>query len=354
MLSCLIPSLEVQTLQKESGLSDFDFEAQVRSFLDEHGRLPYLDELRGANSEPYIKEILKLNGNNVTSIQNILETTGTSTLEEATIQLNDKYRDKEVDIIPMKEYAVVMIYDRPSVDRDISTDKYYQDKVINNTVFINQTIDRLAKVMGIQIIPMDTYELDQFIQSKGDIPGASTAKGFVYEGNIYINTDVATAETALHEMLHLILGSVKHTDPKLYASVVRKAEKFDSFGKIAKLYPNRMHSDLCEEVFITEMSRLMVGYDSPLRDLDNDTKYALSYNMYRILDTIFMGGVSTKAIPFFNLFNLNWKQVAQIVNSPIFQNVNQGILDDAMFSRIQANVKSELLANGELKENCGV
>ena len=80
--------------------------------------------------------------------------------------------------------------------------------------------------------------------------------------------------------------------------------------------------------------------------------HEISYNMYRLLDTIMMGGNSVKTIPESVLYNLNMKQVAQIVNSAIAQERNVGSLDPAQVSRIMANVKSDLLSKGLLREEC--
>jgi (2Fe-2S) ferredoxin len=80
--------------------------------------------------------------------------------------------------------------------------------------------------------------------------------------------------------------------------------------------------------------------------------HEISYNMYRLLDTVMMGGNSVKTIPESVLYNLNMKQVAQIVNSAIAQGRNVGSLDSAQVSRIMANVKSDLLSKGLLREEC--
>ena len=63
MLNCINPadSQRVQDLQKKSGLSDFSLKSQIRHYTTRHNnRLPELDELVGANSEPYLREQLKL------------------------------------------------------------------------------------------------------------------------------------------------------------------------------------------------------------------------------------------------------------------------------------------------------
>ena len=74
--------------------------------------------------------------------------------------------------------------------------------------------------------------------------------------------------------------------------------------------------------------------------------------MYRLLDSALMGGVSTKVIPEPVLYNLTLKEVANIVNSAVAENHNGGSLNASEISRIMANVKSDLLNKGLLREEC--
>lgn len=337
-LSCYIPTHQSQTLQQESGLRDVDFEYQIRDFQSKYGRNPYLDELVGADSAQYIKDKLKLDSHNCTNIKNILNTLGVGSIEEAIVQLNNEFRDQEIDILPLKNDCILYINKRPNEYDVKETESNQFDG--NSTVFFNNAIDRLSKLLGVQIIPVTQY----------DSPLDKTAKGYIYNGNIYINTDNCTKDTALHEMLHLIFGSVKYTNPDLYMSLVSQAQNLKSFNQIAKLYPNRTMNDLQEEVFITELAKQLSGMNSELNNLPDNIKYEIGYNMARVLDTMFTGDASVKVIP--NLYNLTWKQVAKILNSPAFNTVDVGLLDNARLSRIAANMKEDLMRKGELKEDC--
>lgn len=343
-------SFEFQTLKEKSGLSDFELEYQVQAFQEMYGRWPNLDELEGVDSEPYIRKSLHIREDNSTSIDKILEETGTEDIRDAKIQLNNEYRDKEIDIIPLKNDAIVEITKRPNTQEDLSEDVYEQDAEVNNAVLMMQTIDKLQDLYGINIKYISNSELNS--EEWQQVPGVQSAKAFIFNGDIYVNTDNATIESPLHEMLHLIFGSIKYSEPELYQSLVDQAINFSSYNRIAKLYPNRTQNDLNEEVFITELSKYLAGKQSDLAGLDPSVMHEISYNMYRLLDTVMMGGNSVKTIPESVLYNLNMKQVAQIVNSAIAQGRNVGSLDSAQVSRIMANVKSDLLSKGLLREEC--
>ena len=108
--------MEYRTLKERSGISDFILEAICVDFLDRYDRFPYLDEIIGSNSEPYVRKTLQLDEHNSTNIDNILSTTGASTIEQANISLNDQYRDVEVEITPLNKDAIVEITKRPTED----------------------------------------------------------------------------------------------------------------------------------------------------------------------------------------------------------------------------------------------
>lgn len=345
MLKCMIKTLDNQTLHKRSGLSDFNFESQYRSFITEHSRDPYLDELKGVDSKPYLEKELGLKP--VTDISHILEVTGTDSLESAIIQLNNTYRDKEIEIIPILDQAIIRINDRPNKELKESEIKE-QNENINNTVFMNQTLTRLSNLYGINIKPVSQSELEsEFWKS---IPGASTSKGFVFNGDIYINTDLATVDTPLHEMLHLLFGSIRYSNPELYYSLVSTAEQFESAREISKLYPNRSQGDLLEEVFIENLARYMTGQENDLKNLNQESLYEISYNMNRVLDSTLMGNISVSEVRGKEYLSL--KKLAEIVNSDLFTNKFSGSLHDAKLSRIMSNTKSDLLRKNELKQEC--
>ena len=86
--------------------------------------------------------------------------------------------------------------------------------------------------------------------------------------------------------------------------------------------------------------------------LDSDILYQINYNITRTLDSILMGDNSVQAIDEETLYNSSLKNVAKMVNSSTMVNQSHGFLEDALIHRTLANVKQELLENGDLKEEC--
>lgn len=341
-------SREYQTLKKQSGLSDFVLSAYVGDFLETHDRFPYLDELPEADSSKAISEDLSLNKDNTTKTENILQATNTNIVEEAVPVLNDKYRDKEIEVLEVGNKSKVYITTRPNTtqisDNNINDD--YEN--VNSFAFFNEIIDKLQTLYGINIVPITNAELSQ--DRWASITGTKGVKSFIYNGNIYINTDIATVDSPVHEFLHLLFGSMKYQNRALYDQLVDQSEQFDSYNSISQNYPNRTKGDVNEEVFVTELARYLTGQNNAISNLDQSIQNEIIYNVNRTLDTVLMGENSVKCVE--NPYIMNLKTLAKLVNSSTMISEKRGSLTDATLNRMMANTKSELIRNKELKEEC--
>lgn len=348
-------SREYQTLKKQSGLSDFVLSAYVGDFLETHDRFPYLDELPEADSSKAISEDLSLNKDNTTKTENILQATNTNTVEEAVPVLNDKYRDKEIEVLEVGSKSKVYITTRPSTiqnqneetDKQVKTDSNNYENV-NSFAFFNEIIDKLQTLYGINIIPITNAELSQ--DRWASITGTKGIKSFIYNGNIYINIDIATIDSPVHEFLHLLFGSMKYQNRALYDQLVGQAEQFDSYNTISQNYPNRTKGDINEEVFVTELAKYLTGQNNAISNLDQSIQNEIIYNVNRTLDTVLMGENSVKCVE--NPYIMNLKTLAKLVNSSTMISEKRGSLSDATLNRMMANTKSELMKNKELREEC--
>jgi hypothetical protein len=65
-----------------------------------------------------------------------------------------------------------------------------------------------------------------------------------------------------------------------------------------------------------------------------------------------MGDMSVRIIPTKELLNMSFPDIAESLNSPMFENVSRGTLSDSHIHRVLNNRKSDLMNNNELKEEC--
>lgn len=349
MASCINKnSVEFQTLKKKSGLSEFILESICRSYQEEYGRFPYLDEIP-SDSSTYLKDQIKLKDNNSTETDNILNYTNTSSVEEANIELNNQHRDLEIKLTPLSKETLVDVKKRPSPYREGETVETDTSSV-NSASFLNKAIENLNKLYGISVISTTTDELSQG-EFKNIVVDPTHSAAFIYNGNIYINTDIASVDSPVHELLHLFLGGIRFDQPDLYFDLVNRAESFKGYDDLALVYKNRTKSDINEEIFVTEMAKYLTDQQSQLDGLDEQTQHEISYNTHRLIDTVIKGKWSSVTLGD-SVYKMSLRSLAETLNSAEMNNKFIGLMNDAETHRVLANYKSELMEKGELKEFC--
>lgn len=223
----------------------------------------------------------------------------------------------------------------------------------NGYLVLNNALQKLASLHGITFNETSDAELNSE-KWQGIIPDASLVNAFIYNGQIYINLDRANLDAPIHEMFHMFVGSLRFTNPSLYQELVDSTQSFPNYEQLVQEYPGRTRNDVNEEILVTEVSRYLTGQPSSLAKMDSKTRYEISYNIKRMLDTILMGQDSVKTISEDRLFNLSLKEIAQEVNSAVMVNNFTGTMnvEGSELHRRLNNVKSDLYREGTLEEYC--
>lgn len=334
-----------QTKLKMSGVQEDTFEAYASFYLEKFGRLPNLDEIPGVNSEKYIKDILKITEDGRVKNSNLKQYLGTENLDQATLNLNKIFTDKLIEIEKENDdISRIVIVDRPK----LSGIKTLVDYNNVDTDIIVDILDDLVKYHGIQFKTITNKELEKW----DNFPNASSLKGFIYNGEIYINVDNSTADTPIHELLHIFIGGTKFTNNKLYNSLIDKVINTQQFLVDVESNKFRTESDIAEELLVTEYAKFLTNQQSIFDNLSEIDLYEFQYNIKRILDTAIFGDISVKAIPDRQLFRYNIEQLARITNSSIIENNFIKTWKASRDHRQLNNLKSDLLKSGELKEEC--
>lgn len=340
-MSCINKNLmEYQILLNRSGIPEKTLDTYCRAFLAQYGRFPYLDELP-SDSRQNLIETLKLDSDGFTSKETVLEFTK-SDEDNVNAVINDQYKDLQVGVTFILDTAIVGMKQRPTFYNTFDNIPIIPDNLNPRSVIIN-VADKLDRYYGIKFIPITTQELSNL--GVNDL-----AKSFILNNDIYINTDLATLDSPIHEILHLILGSIKFQNPKLYTDLVKISAQFGNYDKIAKLYPNRTQSDILEEVFVEEFSKYLVG-NSELNNLPQHIQYEISYNVTRLLDSILMGDTSVRSLDN-NIYDMSLQDLVKSVNSRLMTSTLNINLQDAALHRALGNLKEDLLKKGDLREEC--
>ena len=357
MTACLNKNtLEYQTLKNMSGVSEFKLDSTINYFLEEYGRYPELDEIPGVNSEPYLRKNLGVKSNSDVEYvdqESVLSFTGAEDIIEATHTLNNKHKDLEIKFSPFLDKALIKIDKRPNAYTKLDRNSNFErdESVTKSVSILNSTLNRFRDLYGINIIPINNNELATS-QWQGVVSDAKTTNAFIYNGNIYINTDNANADAPVHELLHIFLGGMRFTDPNTYYSLISQIESLPNIEDIAKVYRDRTKSDLLEEVFVSEFAKFITGQNNFIKDLDPNVLNKILYTINRNLDTMLMGNYSTQALSPNKVMNASIRELADMVESEITSSVNIDFMDAASLHRKITNKKSDLLRTGELTEIC--
>ena len=352
MTNCInVNSAQYRELKRLSTLPEILLKAEIARYQENHnGRFPMADEIPGMDSKEAMAQDLKIRADGTSKIEDILSFTGASDLNTANVFINDRYRDLDTEIIPLNKTAIINVKERPSIFKYVENPQR-DFEFADSAIFISQSLDKMASTMGINIKHMSRVAMEQAGLLEA-VPEANQVAAFIYNGDVYVNTDIASIDAKTHELMHILLGSLRFKQPELYLELIQSVTDLPNIQELAQAYPNRTQSDILEEVFVSEFSKYLTGIDSYISSLNSDVLYQIHYNITRTLDSILMGDNSTAAIDDDVLYGSSLRELADMVNSSTMQNVRHGFLEDALVHRVLANVKQELLEKGDLIERC--
>lgn len=346
-------SVEYGDLKRSSTLSSKALDAYCLVFQDKHGRMPRLDEIPGSDSTSFLKEELKVNRFNGVQNDKLLDFTGTNSVEEAVINLNNHYVDVETSAIDLGESSIVKFKKRPDVQPK-NIERYYDVDIFYGNDLIIGGLEKLRTLYGYDIKEITDFELNSE-EWKHLMPANKIVNAFIYNGNIYVNVDQMTPDCRVHEMLHLLVGSIRFANPELYMSLLESAQNIPNIEVLMQMrHPDKTQNDALEEIFVSELAKKLTGVESKFDSLNEEQLYEINYNVKRVLDTLLEGDYSTKIISDDKLYKMTLEDVAKSVNSSRLTNAFHGTYNQqgSEVHRKLSNMKQDLLKNYDLIEQC--
>ena len=156
----------------------------------------------------------------------------------------------------------------------------------------SMTSEEVLKVLANKINTNRVNPLVKVVDNEDEVVQSSGIKerGFIKDGVVYLNTSTFKEQGAtealsvgLHEIAHLILAGIKAQKPesatrqKFYQMFLRVLNDKDLMKKWETVYPNRVGSDLAEEILCNEMETLLTDR------ISKDDKYQLQLVEDKIL-----------------------------------------------------------------------
>lgn len=353
MNSCVIKDRKFRKLQERTGVDEKTLAVEIASSLDRKGRIPEIDEVFMSNSLPSMVkdfDMKEYSNGRYTIKSTVLGLESKNMQDEASSRINNEYKDYETRVIFNGENSIVVPTMRPINSSFINVDDI--GKRADTSNMLNSMIAKVNNIYGMNI---KTFNADNEHEMPFyDDPSYMGCKNaLIYGGDIYINTDIASVDAPIHEMMHLILGEMKFNDPELYRSMVSQAKDFPiwEYMRGTNLYDMAME-DALEEVFVQEVSRYMSGLDSSISRMKLSEVSKLEYDITRMLDTLVFGVKSVRTEGFHRLANMSLLDLCDMMGSAISKMRDKGDMMGAAQNRILANMKSDLIKRGLLKEIC--
>lgn len=156
----------------------------------------------------------------------------------------------------------------------------------------SMTSEEVLRVLANKINTNRVNPLVKVVDNEDEVVQSSGIKerGFIKDGVVYLNTSTFKEQGAtealsvgLHEIAHLILAGIKAQKPesatrqKFYQMFLRVLNDKDLMQKWETVYPNRVGSDLAEEILCNEMETLLTDR------ISKDDKYQLQLVEDKIL-----------------------------------------------------------------------
>lgn len=241
------------------------------------------------------------------------------------------------------EYKVI------PTDKD-QIEEYKKKQNAPITTWMSAISTALQNQFGVPINLVTSEEVSEELKGIAD---PNIDKAFIYNGEVYVNTSIASTNDLLHEHVHLVLGMLK-SNPELRGNyerllnlVLSTDEGRFTMNKLRDRYSELSQMDLAEEVF----AKLFSNYVRRHTSLQTDQVFSASEEQLKkltksvfntnIVDVKEFYGKSITSI--FGKFN---KEVAQMLQSP---DIDFGSTKNSR--KISAWI-SKQVADGNIIEKC--
>ena len=226
---------------------------------------------------------------------------------------------------------------------------------INNKIGIKQSkeISSLNDTDSVEtLIAMSSFLEHKFginFNFISDSEANSTDKAYVLNGEYFINSDRASIEEPLHELLHVVLASMKYSNPEQYRKLVESVEDHPLFKQVSSNY-QETNLDRLEETFIrlfTQSVRHEINIEGVFseKSFEDSVKTAIN-NMFALQ-------MDTSEEFSYNLLDSSVKDILLNFGSSLIENSDSLYNKDNAIEMMKvSSTLRQLIKEGNLKEKC--
>ncbi len=227
------------------------------------------------------------------------------------------------------------------------------------TVQYFTAISKLFNKLGVKVNLVSRKELDELGINGVD---SLNSKAFIYNGEIYINTTIASTSDLFHEYIHLVLGVIKTTKNgmskymQLMDALLKTDKGKDQFNKMKKIYKGRSQVDIVEETFAKMLSdylrkEAVIDTDGNLNfgEITSEINTAIATIFDDAKDQFELSTVFKRSIN--GLFSNFTKHMKFFLASIAQKQLKESLDKSVQYRKIQ-NLIQKGIEGGNIKEEC--
>jgi len=177
----------------------------------------------------------------------------------------------------------------------------------------------------------------------------SSIRAFISEGGIYVNIDKCNIEEPLHEILHLVLETMKSQNPDQYYKLINSIQNHDMFREVSQTY-NDINSNMLEETFI----KILTGtVRKSIKESGLFTEESFNTSIKTAISELLLLEGPIDKEDSFNLLDSSVASIMEDFGSRLIENPD-GLIDknNAFYMMEVSSEIKKLLENNQLIQKC--
>lgn len=182
-----------------------------------------------------------------------------------------------------------------------------------------------------------------------DSDAQSNAKAYVLNGEYFININKASIMEPLHELLHVVLASMKYSNPENYQKLVESVENHPLFQQVSESYLE-VNFDKLEETFIRLFTQT-VNHEINIDGVFSEESFERSVK--KAINDIFALQSDLSEEFSYSLLDSNIKDILINFGSSLIENSDSLYNKDNAIEMMKvSSTLRQLIKDGNLKEKC--
>ena len=259
-----------------------------------------------------------------------------------------KYEYITSNVLPGEGYRVLKM---EVIPMDIEISKPHE-KLSGDDIqqLVKVISDNITRSTNIKVNTLTTKEISDIY---GTYSPQAQSKAFIFNGEIFVNSDLATADSPIHELSHLILGDLKANNLPTYLELIDKVgNNRNDFKDIRTAYPNLSENDLREEIlahiFSDYYNKIIKDYGGLEQLFDELDLKTMVEKMFQLIDSL--DNISDNN----ELMSKSISDIAMGYESKFtkgFDTLSSRGSDSSMMRKV-SNIKQQWFKENKLEEQC--